>query len=188
MLWNCSLSFSNPLKTGQKRQLQQFATKAPISRRVLLIRGSHRLIWSKLWLPFHTAVNILLSHIHTLSPLCSRRLFDLSSLFSSVNWVFISHIRSTAAGARLSSSVRGRNWRWLYRWSAPWILSTCSKNEWQQLTSVQEAKLRWESHREMKLSAYAYVFCNLLCSVHTILTHLLSLSVLKYAFPINNLS
>lgn len=102
--------------------LNPLKRKAPISRFFLLIRGSQR--WSEL------ALNMLLSHMRSL-PLVL--ISSTSSLLSSVNWAFISHIQSTVTGERLSSSARGRNWRWLYWWSAPWISSTCNKKEWQQV-------------------------------------------------------
>lgn len=66
------------------------------------------------------------------SPSLTYALFHLcSSFLSSANWAFISHIQSMNMRERHSSSVRGRNWRWLYLWSVQWISSTRNKEEWQ---------------------------------------------------------
>lgn len=125
----------NPLKTEQR----QFTP-----RRVLLIRGSHH------DLSFDCCVARLLTSspsldtADTLSPLCSLHLSNLSYLLSPANWVSISHTPSTARRARLSSSVRERNWRWLCYWNAPWILS--DKEEWQHTTSIQrKTKKMWHN-------------------------------------------
>lgn len=109
----------NPHKIEQ----QQFTPKVPISRLFLFYCEVHITILTL------SAVTYYSSHpplSYTLS-LTLVQSFKLVFLLRSVNWVFICHIRSTAKGERLSFSVRRRNWRWLYHWIAPWILSTCNR-------------------------------------------------------------
>lgn len=69
-------------------------------------------------LQFHMAPNILVCHTHfTHTHTSSTCLFFFLPALLLVNSGSTCLIRSTARRAGLSSSVRGRKWRWLYWWS-----------------------------------------------------------------------